>query len=94
MSWDYLDAISELYKLWNRLTSGFHFPSPLRQVAIPKQDGGERHLRHSTLLDGIAQQVVKKHLEQKMDPLFLLILIVYGAKRVHMIQFDNQTQEH
>jgi len=72
MSWDYLDAnrSEELYKLWNRLTSGSYFPSPVRQVAIPKRDGGERHLGIPTLLDRIAQQVVKKHLEQKMDPLF------------------------
>jgi len=72
MSWEYLDANrgKELYKLWNRLTSGTYFPKPVRQVAIPKRDGSERLLGIPTLLDRIAQQVVKKHLEQIVEPLF------------------------
>lgn len=72
MSWEYLDAnrSKELYKLWNRLTSGTYFPQPVRQVAIPKGDGGERLLGIPTLLDRIAQQVVKKHLEQIVEPMF------------------------
>lgn len=41
MSWEYLDSNlkSELYKLWNRLTSGSYFPQAVRQVSIPKKDG-------------------------------------------------------
>jgi len=72
MSWEYLDSnrIKELYKLWNRLTSGTYFPAPVRQVAIPKRDSGERFLGIPTLLDRIAQQVVKEHLEQILEPLF------------------------
>jgi group II intron reverse transcriptase/maturase len=72
MSWDYLDAnrSSELYKLWNRLSSGSYFPAPVRQVAIPKRDGSERLLGIPTILDRIAQQVVKKHLERIVEPLF------------------------
>ena len=72
MSWEYLDANrgKELYKLWNRLTSGTYFPKPVRQVAIPKRDGSERLLGIPTLLDRIAQQVVKKHLEQIVELLF------------------------
>ena len=72
MSWEYLDAnrSKELYKLWNRLTSGTYFPKPVRQVAIPKRDGSERLLGIPTLLDRIAQQVVKKHLERIVEPKF------------------------
>lgn len=72
MSWDYLanNLSKELYKLWNRLSSGTYFPKPVRQVAIPKRDGSERLLGIPTILDRIAQQVVKKHLERIMEPLF------------------------
>lgn len=72
MDWEYLaeKAKTELYKLWNRLTSGSYFPPPVRQVGIPKKDGSTRYLGIPTLLDRIAQQVVKVHLERKLEPLF------------------------
>ncbi len=72
MSWDYLDThlSTELYKLWNRLTSGAYIPLAVRQVAIPKKGGGERHLGIPTLLDRIAQQVARQHLEQIVEPHF------------------------
>lgn len=72
MSWDHLaqNAGSELYKLWNRLTSGSYFPGPVKQVAIPKKSGGTRLLGIPTLLDRIAQQVVRTHLERVLEPLF------------------------
>lgn len=50
---------TELYKLWNRLTSGSYFPMPVKEVTIKKKQGGERKLGIPTLLDRIAQQVVK-----------------------------------
>ena len=69
MSWDYLDkhAKTELYKLWNRLPSGSYFPKPVRQVEIAKGDGGIRRLGIPTLLDRIAQEVVKHQLERQSD---------------------------
>ena len=72
MDWEYLDkhAKTELYKLWNRLTSGSYFPQPVKQVEIPKGNGGIRKLGVPTLLDRIAQQVVKHHLEMQVEPLF------------------------
>jgi group II intron reverse transcriptase/maturase len=72
MDWDYLgqNLKSELYKLWNRLTSGSYFPLPVRQVAIAKKDGGIRNLGIPTLLDRIAQEVVKSRLETIVEPLF------------------------
>lgn len=72
MTWEWLDANlkTELYKLWNRLTSGSYFPMPVKEVPIKKRGGGERKLGIPTLLDRIAQQVVKTHLERLVEPLF------------------------
>ena len=64
MDWDALDSDRSklLYKLWNRLTSGSYIPMPVKQVEIAKKDGGMRKLGIPTLLDRIAQEVVKHHL--------------------------------
>lgn len=72
MSLEYLEENkkAELYKLWNRLTSGSYFPQPVKQVSIPKKGGGERKLGVPTLLDRIAQQVVRQHLEIQLEPIF------------------------
>ncbi len=72
MDWEYLETNvkTELYKLWNRLASGSYFPNPVKQVAIPKKDGGERLLGIPTILDRVAQQVVKHHLEKALEPIF------------------------
>ena len=59
-----------LYKLWNRMSSGSYFPPPVRTVKIPKANGGERQLGIPTVSDRIAQMVVKSRLEPKIDPLF------------------------
>lgn len=72
MDWEYLEEnkTTEIYKLWNRLTSGSYYPNAVKQVAIPKKDGGVRKLGIPTILDRIAQQVVKCHLERIVEPLF------------------------
>lgn len=72
MSWEYLEENkkTELYKLWNRLSSGSYYPKAVKQVCIPKKDGGVRKLGIPTLLDRVAQQVVKSHLERIVEPLF------------------------
>jgi RNA-directed DNA polymerase len=59
-----------LYRLWNRMSSGSYFPPPVRPVTIPKADGGERKLGIPTVSDRIAQMVVKSRLEPVVDPLF------------------------
>jgi RNA-directed DNA polymerase len=61
-----------LYKLWNRMSSGSYFPPPVRTVKIPKADGGQRKLGIPTVSDRIAQMVVKSRLEPEVDPLFHL----------------------
>ncbi len=59
-----------LYKIWNRMSSGSYFPPPVRTVKIPKASGGERKLGIPTVSDRIAQMVVKSKLEPAVDPLF------------------------
>jgi RNA-directed DNA polymerase len=60
-----------LYKLWNRMSSGTYFPPPVKAVAIPKKDGGERILGVPTVADRVAQMVVKMVFEPKVEPLFV-----------------------
>jgi retron-type reverse transcriptase len=60
----------QLCKLWNRLSSGSYFPKPVKELSIPKKSGGKRKLGIPTILDRIAQQVVKHHLEKQVEPVF------------------------
>ena len=60
-----------LYKLWNRMSSGSYFPPPVRAVSIPKKSGGERILGVPTVADRVAQMVVKQSIEPGLDPIFL-----------------------
>jgi len=64
------DLSNNLYKLWNRLSSGSYFPSPVRRVDIPKADGGTRPLGIPTVVDRIAQEVVRRNLEPRLEPVF------------------------
>jgi RNA-directed DNA polymerase len=48
------DLSNNLYKLWNRLSSGSYFPPPVRRVDIPKADGGTRPVGIPTVADRIA----------------------------------------
>ena len=59
-----------LYKIWNRMSSGSYLPPPVRTVKIPKKNGGERKLGIPTVADRIAQQVAKARLEPEVEPLF------------------------
>ncbi len=61
---------NNLYKLWNRLSSGSYMPPPVKRVEIPKADGGIRPLGVPTIADWIAQMVVKQALEPKVEPYF------------------------
>ena len=64
------DLSNNLYKLWNRLSSGSYFPLPVRRVDIPKATGGTRPLGIPTVTDRIAQMVVKRYLEPLLEPIF------------------------
>lgn len=64
------DWKSQLYKLWNRMSSGSYMASPVRKVEIPKSDGGKRCLGIPTVADRVAQATVKAILEPEMDKEF------------------------
>lgn len=59
-----------LYKVWNRMSSGSYFPPAVKQVEIPKATGGTRKLGIPTVSDRIAQTVVKQMIEPILDPVF------------------------
>src|SRR5438552_15180550 len=59
-----------LYKLWNRLSSGSYFPPPVRRADIPNANGRTRPLGIPTVADRIAQEVVRHYLEPILEPGF------------------------
>jgi RNA-directed DNA polymerase len=64
------DLKGNLYKVWNRMSSGSYFPPPVRLVEIPKGNGGKRPLGIPTVGDRVAQTVVKMVLEPLVEPKF------------------------
>jgi group II intron reverse transcriptase/maturase len=64
------NARKYLYPLWNRLSSGSYFPPAVRELEIPKGDGKMRKLGIPTILDRIAQDVIKQELEKIAEPKF------------------------
>jgi retron-type reverse transcriptase len=53
------------------MSSGSYFPPPVKAVAIPKKNGGERILGVPTVADRVAQMVVRLSLEPAVEPIFL-----------------------
>jgi len=61
---------NNLYKIWNRMSSGSYFPPPVKAVEIPKKNGGKRILGVPTVADRVAQMVVKIYFEPTVEPYF------------------------
>jgi group II intron reverse transcriptase/maturase len=59
-----------LYKVWNRMSSGSYMPPPVRAVEIPKKKGGSRMLGVPTVADRVAQTVAYLYLEPEAEPVF------------------------
>jgi RNA-directed DNA polymerase len=59
-----------LYKIWNRMSSGAYFPPPVKAVEIPKPHGGTRILGVPTVADRVAQTVVANYLGERAEPRF------------------------
>ena len=64
------DLKGNLYKLWNRMSSGSYFPLPVKGVEILKKSGGKRMLGIPTVADRVAQTVVSMTLEPQLEPIF------------------------
>lgn len=61
---------NNLYKIWNRMSSGSYFPPPVKAVEIPKKNGGKRVLGVPTVADRVAQMVAKIYFEPQVEPHF------------------------
>ncbi|HCU51802.1 MAG TPA: group II intron reverse transcriptase/maturase, partial [Micromonosporaceae bacterium] len=75
------DLKDNLFKVWNRMSSGSYFPPPVKAVPIPKASGGVRILGIPTVSDRIAQTVAAMVLESKVEPLFHPDSYGYRPKR-------------
>ena len=64
------DLKNNLYKIWNRMSSGSYFPPAVKAVEIPKKQGGKRVLGVPTVSDRVAQMVVKLYFEPNVEPYF------------------------
>ena len=65
------DRDRNLYKIWNRMSSGSYFPPPVKAVEIPKAGGtGVRLLGVPTVADRVAQTVARLYLEPQVEPVF------------------------
>lgn len=61
---------NNLYKLWNRMSSGSYFPMHVKEVVIPKKDGTDRKLGIPTVMDRVAQMVVVEKLQPSLEKIF------------------------
>lgn len=64
------DLKNNLYKIWNRLSSGSYYPVAVRGVEIPKKNGKKRLLGIPTIADRVAQMVVRMNFEPLVEPIF------------------------
>jgi len=64
------DLGNNLYRIWNRMSSGTYFPPPVRAVEIPKASGGTRMLGVPTVGDRVAQTVAALALEPRTESIF------------------------
>lgn len=79
------DRSKQLYKLWNRMSSGSYFPPPVKETEIPKKDGKMRKLGIPTIADRIAQQAVRAYFEPRFEAIFSNNSYGYRPKRdAHM----------
>ena len=68
---DYESNLSaNLYKLWNRMSSGSYFPPAVKEQEIAKSDGKKRKLGIPSVNDRVAQQVIKDYLEERFENIF------------------------
>ncbi len=64
------DLKNNLYKIWNRMSSGSYMPPAVKLVEIPKSGGGKRPMGISTVADRVAQLAAVMKLEARVEPIF------------------------
>jgi len=82
------DLKNNLYKIWNRMSSGCYIPPAVKLVEIPKSGGGKRPLGIPTVADRVAQMVVVMMLEPNIEPVFhefMKTLMVIDRVNQHMM---------
>ena len=85
-----VDLKNNLYRIWNRMSSGTWFPPPVRAVEIPKpHGGGTRILGIPTVADRIAQTVVALWLEPRTESIFHDDSYGYRPGRSQMMAVDK-----
>jgi RNA-directed DNA polymerase len=85
------DLKNNLYKIWNRMSSGTYFPPPVKAVEIPKP-GGTRMLGVPTVADRVAQTVVALALEARTESIFHDDSYGYRPKRSALQAIDRCRQ--
>lgn len=83
------DCQNNLYKIWNRMSSGSYMPPAVRRVEIPKKGGGKRPLGIPTVSDRIAQMVVKMQLEPLCEVVFHENSYAYRPERSAHMALDQ-----
>jgi RNA-directed DNA polymerase len=82
------NLMRNLYKIWNRMSSGSYFPPPVRAVPIPKKNGGQRILGVPTVADRVAQMVVKQVVERVWNQSSCQIPTVTGPTSRHWMLLE------
>jgi RNA-directed DNA polymerase len=83
------DLKNNLFKIWNRMSSGSYFPPPVKAVTMPKpHGGGTRTLGVPTVADRIAQTVVAQTLEPRTESIFVDDSFGYrpGRSALHAVE--------
>ena len=81
------DLKNNLYKIWNRMSSGSYYPPAVRAVEIPKPAGrGTRVLGVPTVADRVAQTVAAKVLEAEVEAVFMPTLTGIGRTDQHWMR--------
>jgi group II intron reverse transcriptase/maturase len=83
----------ELYKVWNRMASGSYFPPPVRRHEIPKPDGKKRKLGIPTVGDKVAQEVIRRYLEPRIEKHFHKNSFAYRKNRNAQQAIEQATQQ-
>jgi RNA-directed DNA polymerase len=82
---------NNLYRLWNRMSSGSYMPKAVKVVEIPKKSGGIRRLGVPTIDDHIAQMVAKNEIEPELDNIFVENSYGYSNNK-HPLFHANSTE--